>query len=66
MRATLSCNDDAWGFKLLDYLKDRQEVDLTDFDLLAHSKSCNESARRFGMLTHYDPTSKTMRFFKLD
>jgi hypothetical protein len=66
MRRTLSCKEDGWGFKLLDYLKDCQEVDLTDFDLLAHNKFCDESAKRFGMLTHYDPGYNTMRFFKLD
>jgi hypothetical protein len=66
MRATLSCKDDGWDFKLLQYLEERREVDLEDFDLLAHSKFCDDAARKFEMLTHYDPTFKKMRFFKLD
>ena len=63
MRATLSCNEDGWGLKLLDYLKDHREVDLLDFDLLAHSKFCNDTARKFGMLTDFNPNTRTLRIF---
>jgi len=66
MRVTLSCKDDGWSPKLVDYLKDRREVDLTDFDFLAYSKFCEQSARAFGMVTYYSPNDTTIHFITLD
>jgi hypothetical protein len=44
MWVLLSCKGDGWGFKLLGYVKGGPEVDLTDFDLSAHSKFCDDVA----------------------
>ena len=64
-RPILNCDEPDWEVRLRDYLIERKEVDLINFDAQTHGCYCSNLARNFAMeLRHKENRSFDTAHFR--